>query len=657
MRIIKIVLVFSYLLFSSFLSQAQQEQHSIRSVNSEKQNFAVRTHDFDVIKYYLKINLPMESIDFSGSNQISFISNKDHLSNIEIHSFRLTIDSILTDEGEKLNFSNIFSSLNVKLNMTMMKGDTSKVNIFYRSSVNNLLGFFFYQNNAFTISEPWYARLWMPCYDEPWDKATWECEITVPENYKAVSNGILIENINNPDSTITFHWKEDHLLTTYLMAFSVGEYTILKDWYIQNGDSIPILNYVFPEDLEKAKIDLKNIPEMMGFFSNIFDEPYPFDKYGHAEVTFMGAGMEHSSITTLGSKWIDGIESTDNIFAHELAHQWFGDLVTCLDFKNIWLNEGCATYFESLWERYKYGEDKFLQELKLYTELVIKSDNEFRYAIYDPPTEKIFGTIEYGKAAYVLHMLRNLVGEECFWEIIHEHLNRFKWGNIDTEDFIRISEEISGQDLTWFFDQWIYKAGLPKLKYLWHYQENEFNYSFYLNIEQVQESSFAYILPLDVKIVFNDNSATTKSIIMTEQIQDFEFSLEKLPADLIINPDLKVLTDIDSTSTDISDEEHNSLHSKNLRLLNPYPNPVNINKNQQVSIQFILSEPSDVQIKIYNILGQEIYSSNLNNLPPNIYIKKWNCRNRNNDYVSSGIYFIRISVKESTEIRKVILVR
>ncbi|MFC1723988.1 M1 family aminopeptidase [candidate division KSB1 bacterium] len=623
-------------------------------LNKGSHIFADSSHSFDVIKYYLKLNVPMTNREYSGNVKISFKSNEANLTNIRFHSLYLEIDSVLFSDPEstdptwdKISHSIIPGFLSIDLSSPLINNENGIVDIYYRYTNSDNIGFFYNDKNAFTLSEPWDARYWMPCFDEPWDKATWECEITVPEMYKVASNGILIEEIANPDNTITYHWKEDHFLTTYLMAFSISDYTVATDWYVADGDSIPILNYIFPEDSAAAAFDLRNIAEMMELYVQLFDEPYPYDKYGHMEMRGWGGGMEHTSITTMSESWINGHGGAEGGFAHELVHMWFGDLVTCLDFRNIWLNESFATYYTGEWFRYKYGEDSFINYLNGMEQAVFNADAGFRYAIYDPPYEYIFGTNEYQKGAWVLHMLRNIVGDDVFWNITREHLNRFKWGNINTEDFILLCEELSGLNLRWFFDQWLFDIGLPEIEYDWTSQSVGGSYKVDLNLSQVQEEGPTFHLLLEIGILLENGTMQIEDIVFNKRSDDFTFTVDEQPKNIIIDPNYKVLKKRHLT-TPVPDD---------FKLFQPFPNPCVQSEIPEIGVKYYIPVKTDVKITFYNILGQEVKEFYVYDQPAGIYIKRWDLTNDFYFELSSGVYFVKMETPRFKDVKKFVFIK
>jgi hypothetical protein len=287
-------------------------------------------------------------------------------------------------------------------------GDSLQVAVDYSASPP--AGFYYYPRNSYTFAEPYDARYWMPCYDLPSDKATLDVYATVPDTNVCVSNGVLLSVTPGAPGTNVYHWQETHPLATYLMAITVAKFW---QWTqtTPSGPVIPVLENVFPEDSTKAKFDFENIPTMIPTFAARFG-PYAFDKYGQVAVTPFGAGgMEHQSLTTINRTWVRGDRALEGGMAHELTHQWWGDKVTCVDFRNIWLNEGFASYGECIWQGDFYGAVAYDQAVQSQMSAALNADNNIRYALYDPPEANLFGTTIYKKGSLVLHMLRRILGD------------------------------------------------------------------------------------------------------------------------------------------------------------------------------------------------------------------------------------------------------
>jgi aminopeptidase N len=394
------------------------------------------------------------------------------------------------------------------------------------------------------LSEPYAAPSWWPCIDDVRDKATAEVEITAPPPYVGASNGVLVKTVTNPDQTTTYFWREDYPLTTYLLSVAVTNYAKFEDTYTAlDGRTMPLVFYVYPEHLERAMQRFAVTRQAMQIFAPLFGE-YPFinEKYGMAEFPWSG-GMEHQTLTSLGSSIVGaptagaGSSSGQTVIAHELAHQWWGDLVTLRTWNDIWLNEGFATYAEVL----------FLERM---TNIDAGS---FMTASYDDGAVfgRLGGTVTaenlgdpfddsgavYRKGAWALHMLRHIMGDEKFFAALKDYRGRFAFANASTADFQQVCEEHYGDRLDWFFPQWIYAPGRPVYKVSAEISGADAagNYTVTLVIKQKQTHDIpgradgVYVMPLDVTIHYADGTSETRVVRNDKRKQSFSLVVPKRP--------------------------------------------------------------------------------------------------------------------------------
>jgi aminopeptidase N len=317
-----------------------------------------------------------------------------------------------------------------------------------------------------SLSEPYAAPSWWPCIDNPSDKATSETEITVPQGFTAASNGALVKTEANAGQTTTFFWREDYRLANYLISVAATNYLRFEDTYTaMDGRKMPLVYYVYPEHFDLAQLKFAITRRAMEIFAPLFGEyPYLDEKYGMAEFPWSG-GMEHQTLTSLGANIIGSVtNSGQSVIAHELAHQWWGDLVTMRTWDDIWLNEGFATYSEVLFferaagiaagdlMRNSYDDGKTFGRMGG----TITAEN-----LSDPFDDT--GAI-YTKGAWVLHMLRHLLGDGQFFDALKDYAGRHAFGNASTGDFQAVCEAHYGDKLDWFFQQWMYATGRPFYK-------------------------------------------------------------------------------------------------------------------------------------------------------------------------------------------------
>jgi len=396
------------------------------------------------------------------------------------------------------------------------------------------------------LSEPYAAPTWWPCIDDPTDKATAEIEATAPRGYQVASNGVLDRTQDNADHTTTFFWREGFPIATYLISVAATNYERFEDSYtaMDGVTKMPLVYYVYPEHLALAQQKFAVTRRALEIFAPAYGE-YPFlsEKYGMAEFPWGGA-MEHQTITSMGASIVGSATNNGElVIAHELAHHWWGDLVTMKTWDDIWLNEGFATYSEVLFfERYlnidpgelmsrSYDDGKVFGNLGG-TVTAESLDNPFndRGAIY-------------AKGAWVLHMLRHILGDQAFFDSLKDYRERFAFGNASTRDLQQVFEAHYGSSLDWFFQQWIYATGRPFYKVSTDVStlDPSGGYVARVTIKQKQSQQIpgrvesVYIMPLDVTIHFEDGSSATQSVRNDSRKQTFLFAASKPPVDVVID--------------------------------------------------------------------------------------------------------------------------
>lgn len=366
----------------------------------------------------------------------------------------------------------------------------------------------------YTMVEPFFSHHWWPCKDVPWDKAdSSEVTITVPDNLVGVSNGILFR----ADSTAvpgwrSYRWKHGHPIPPYLISIAVSNYEVVQATYDPvDGErpSVPISHYVYPEDVVAAETTFALVPQMLGRLEEVFG-PYPFrdERYGHAEIYGTGA-MEHNTCTSFGDRLIVGNRGSDDVIVHELGHQWWGDLITCEGWEDVWLNEGFATYTEGIWREHRGGPES----LTRYMRAIEYTGAQSVYVDPVPDDDSLFSSLYFGavysKGAWVLHMLRNSVGDSTFYRILERHKNDSldRGGFANTAQFIETCETVSGLDLERFFRQWVFLTGAPEFTvepYMSASKE-----TLWLRLAQDPDQDTCYAADLDVAFVTSGGDTTT----------------------------------------------------------------------------------------------------------------------------------------------------
>ncbi len=341
--------------------------------------------------------------------------------------------------------------------------DTVKVLIAYKGKPQNSgLGSFVFaefknRKYVYTINEPVYASTWLPCNDRPDDKALFEIEITTDSSKVSVSNGKLLSIAKNGKYK-TYTWQTLYPVATYLVAVYSGNYVNITDTLKIGNKTLKLSSYVFPEDSQKAINDLKINKDGLKIFSKLFGE-YPFikEKYGVAEIAWPLGGIENQTIVGIGNKFFTGKNFFDDLFIHELAHQWWGNAVTLKSWEEIWLNEGFAVYSTALFNERLYGKSSLYSFLN-------KIRGKFEQGILSNPKEEAVSSLTYNKGAWFLHMLRNKIGDSCFFPLLRKYFKKFKYKNISTNEFEKAAEKISGENLNFFFNQWLNEKGIPEIR-------------------------------------------------------------------------------------------------------------------------------------------------------------------------------------------------
>jgi aminopeptidase N len=460
---------------------------------------------------------------------------------VELDAAELAIKSV-SSSNKKLPFRAVGDRLTIRLGKTLKEGDSQKLALAYSAKPRR--GFYFvapdrhYPNKrpeAWTQGETTEARHWFPCIDHPQVKFSSEITVIVPVGFTAISNGRLMKV--EKDKKWKYSWREDNPHPSYLASVVVGKYVEINE-----GN---LYHYVPAEHAHDAKRTFDRTAEMVEFFEDYLGTKYPFAKYSQVCVQdFVYGGMENSSCTTLTQDTLHDKKAhadftSDYLVSHELAHQWFGDLVTCRDWQHVWLNEGFATYCEALYWEKSRGADEFLYYVMQNADDYLEEANT-RYTrpivtkVYKHPDE-LFDRHTYEKASCVLHMLRNKVGDAYFRRAIKTYLQRFANGTAETDDLRKVFELETGKSLQQFFDQWLYRAGHPDLKVEFSLEGKIAR----IKVEQTQEGE-PFSFPLEIRLGFAKGDRLM-SFAVSEKESVFQMPVEKEVEWFSVDPDFKVL--------------------------------------------------------------------------------------------------------------------
>jgi len=400
--------------------------------------------------------------------------------------------------------------------------------------------------HLFTQGEEIEARHWYPCFDSPNMKFTSEITCRIPEGMTSISNGRLVSEEKDPTTgLVACHWSQEKPHANYLISLCAGYFKKVEDKF----RDIPIAFYTPASEINEAQTSFRDTKDMLTFFEKEIGVPYPWAKYSQVCVNdFVEGGMENTSCTTLTDNTLftdatENIRNSEGLIAHEMAHQWFGDLVTCKDWSQIWLNESFATYYETLYNEHKNGRDNMLYELYGRARQITGITNDVNAIVrrnFDNSHE-MFGYLAYPKGGWVLHMLRSQLGADLYRRCIKTYLERHQYGSVVTDDLRSVIEELTGRSFDQFFDQWLYHGRQPQLDASYSWDEN--TKLARLSIRQTQkvdENVVLFNFPLTIR--FKGKSATTdKQITVKEREEDFYFPLEAAPEIVRIDPEYTLL--------------------------------------------------------------------------------------------------------------------
>jgi len=527
---------------------AQQVDWSTKSLQSE------RSRSYDALHYRIAITLNLEEKSFAGETTITLTSLRDGLETVVLDAEEFTVTKVVTEWGEPLEFSQSEKELSVRMRRPLMRGETRSFTCTYRGR-DPKQGLKFAAETAdhpaLVYSDSWPNRVhhWSPCFDYPNDKVTNEIVATVSANLKVGANGLLVSAAaDKAAGTVTYHWSQDLPHSTYLIFLAAAPYVVVPDAY----GTLPINYWVYPKDAAKAVPTYGKTPKMMEFFNRIYGYDYPWQKYDQISVP-SGGGAESTSATAMTHRiMVDEKNEPEfpaiGIVSHELAHQWWGDLITLRSWAHAWVNESFATYSDYLYFRHDRGDDEgainlqgklnaYLREARTRYVRPIVTDR------YDQPGD-MFDSHTYPKGALVLHMLRRQLGDAAFFDTLKHFLHRYAFEAVDTGDFIRSVKTVTGQNLDWFFDQWLFKPGHPVFEVRSEWDPGR--KVVVLKVAQVQDVSRGipvFRVPVSVAIVTAAGRSASQ-VWIREREETFEFPSETRPLLVRFDPDNVLLKEI-----------------------------------------------------------------------------------------------------------------
>jgi aminopeptidase N len=451
--------------------------------------------------------------------------------------------SEVTSEAKILKFTHTNNKLNIQLGKISGANSNLVIRIIYSGIPED--GLIISQNKYgdrtfFGDNWPNRAHHWLPVVDHPLDKATVDFIVTAPTHYEVIGNGVkLEESFINKKNKLT-HWHEATPISTKVMVIGAARFAIQYAAVVHN---IPVEQWVYAQDRINGFHDFAAADNILSFFIEHIG-PYSYEKLANVQSKTLYGGMENASNIFYFENFVNGKADHDNLIAHEIAHQWFGNSASENDWVHIWLSEGFATYFAHLYNEFTYGKDRRAADMATDRQTVIdyfkKKPLPIVYTTLPENLIEILNPNSYEKGGWVLHMLRNKIGDDNFWQGIRLYYKEYQNSNASTADFQRIMESVSGQKLDNFFKQWLFTVGHPVLNAAWTY--NQANGTVDITIEQSQSQPFSF--PLEIGI-YDDQAMmpTIEKLEITQKTHKFTIKANNKPVRIELDPETNLLFD------------------------------------------------------------------------------------------------------------------
>ena len=387
------------------------------------------------------------------------------------------------------------------------------------------------------------AHHWLPTIDHISDKATMEMDVIAPAHYQVVSNGARVEETDLPNATRRTVWRESVPIAPWLYALGVARFAVQR---VGEYRGTPLETWVFAQDRDAGFHDFAvPVKDVMAFYSEWIGL-YSYEKLANVQSNSVSGGMESASAIFYGAGSVTGTRSPRwrNVVIHEIAHQWFGNAVTERDWNDVWLSEGFATYFTLLFIEHAYGRDDFAQGLRDSRKAVVEfyAKNPGYRVVHEHLTDmaQVTSSMTYQKGSWVLHMLRQRMGDDRFWAGIREYHARYRDGQASTSDFREVMERASGENLALFFDQWLYRGGIPKLEGSWHWDASTERLQ--LELRQMQPGT-PYAMSIEVAIESAGAKPRIEHLTFTGGAATLSLAADRAPAAVVLDPNVRALFD------------------------------------------------------------------------------------------------------------------
>jgi aminopeptidase N len=521
---------------------ARAQEAALKQRNAQGQLLAlfertVNQDQYDVQHYDLSLMLNPSTQILSGTNVVTAAVTGAAIGTLDLDLDSGMTVTACTAGGTATTWSHGAGLLTVTLDHSYNPGEIVTVTVSYTGNPGG--GAFGWDTHLsqpmiWTLSEPFGAREWWPCKDLNTDKAeTMDIRVTVPSNLIVASNGSLESNVDNGNGTRTFHWHSSYPIVPYLVSLAIHSYAVNSDWYtpMAGGDPMEVRFYVYPDDVGNAAENNAKVVGMIEAFAPLYGE-YPFvsEKYGHAQFPW-GGGMEHQTCTSMGGWW-------ESVIAHELSHQWWGDMVTCADFGHIWLNEGFASWSEAVYYESLGGPEAYRQYMD-----GMAYFGPGTVFVENPLSDNIFdGNLSYDKGAWLVHMLRGVLGDEDFFAGLAAYRALYEGGSATTEQLRDVLEGVSGRDLDTFMEQWVYGEYFPVYRMSWLANPGGVQ----VQIEQVQTNTGLFAMPIQLRVT-TDQGSTDFVVENALASESYQLAVAGTVERVELDPDRWILRQVQTT--------------------------------------------------------------------------------------------------------------
>jgi aminopeptidase N len=514
-----------------------------------------RSHNYDVEHYRIEVGFDWAAKSVSGTTTITLRPLQSDLKEVQLDAGQMKISAVRLATGAALDYRyDDGEHLFVTLDRAYPISADVSIAVSYTATPQKGLTFITptpdepsRPNQIWSQGESQDNHYWFPCYDYPNDKATSELIAHVEDGYQVISNGALISNAPDPERKLrTWHWKMDKPYSSYLTSIIVGKFAEVRE----EVKGVPVVSYVYADEVENARLSFAKLGQMVAFYSERIGVDFPYAKYAQTTVRDFGGGMENITATTLTDTTVHDKRahldvSSDGLISHELAHSWFGDLLTCRDWSQLWLNESFATFMEATWTEHDLGRPDYLYEMHGNQQAALSAWTQgnrrpivaYRY----PNPDALFDAYPYPRGGATINMLRFVLGDEMFWRAINHYVKKHAYQNVETQNLVIAIEEATGQNLQWFFDEWLYRMGQPEFTITSTYDEAA--QAVKLAVKQTQkadaerpwfQSPEFFTLPVDVAITTASGEHVSRVWI---DAKEKEFTLKVDSRPLIVNFD------------------------------------------------------------------------------------------------------------------------